>query len=185
MKPGWPFDTSRRAMTVDDVAEVMLVETRAYSFPWSRGNFIDSLSAGHHGQLLLVAPKNGASPPAVCGYFVALFGVDELHLLNITVAPEWQSRGLGGLLLDDAVALGRLRGLGSVWLEVRASNDRAQALYGRRGFVNRGVRRGYYPAAGRREDAVVMSLGIEPSPTVKAAPSSTSSTAKAGQDGLV
>jgi len=120
--------------------------------------------------------------PAVVAYCVVMFGVDELHLLNITVAPEWQSRGLGAQLLDDVVALGRSRGLGTLWLEVRESNHRAQGLYGRRGFLHQGTRRGYYPAAGRREDAVVMSLGIEVSPACAIAPSST---VKLGHDGMV
>ena len=56
----------------------------------------------------------------------------------------------------------RQRGLAAIWLEVRASNTRARYLYGARGFVEQGIRRGYYPAAGsRREDAVVMKLGLD------------------------
>jgi ribosomal-protein-alanine N-acetyltransferase len=89
-------------------------------------------------------------------------GVDELHLLNLTVHPEWQGRGLGSALLDDVIAAARARGLRSLWLEVRQGNDRARALYRRRGFAEVGLRRGYYPAAGRREDAVVMSRAVGP-----------------------
>ena len=94
------------------------------------------------------------------GYFVAMTGVDELHLLNVTVAPEWQGRGHGSVLLESVVAHGRERGLGALWLEVRQSNHRARALYVRRGFAEVGLRRGYYPAAGQREDAVVMRLSL-------------------------
>jgi len=150
----WPLE--RRAMLAADLVAVVNVETRAYSFPWSRGNFIDSLAAGHVAELL-------QSPDAgLVGYFVAMPGVDELHLLNITVAPEWQGRGHGGALLDVVQAHAVERGLATLWLEVRDSNHRARALYRRRGFAEVGLRRAYYPAAGRREDAVVMSLPLLP-----------------------
>jgi ribosomal-protein-alanine N-acetyltransferase len=144
-------------MTVSDIDAVMAVEARAYSFPWSRGNFIDSLAAGYAAQALWARdPK----PMALLGYFVAMTGVDEMHLLNVTVAPDWQGRGLGHQLLDAVQALARAQGLASLWLEVRDSNHRARALYLRRGFGEVGVRRGYYPAAGRREDAIVMRLPL-------------------------
>jgi ribosomal-protein-alanine N-acetyltransferase len=97
-------------------------------------------------------------------------GVDELHLLNLTVAPAWQGRGHGSQLLRIVQEHARARGLGSLWLEVRQSNHRAQALYRRQGFTEVGLRKAYYPAAGAREDAVVMSLSIPPlSPIVPAA----------------
>jgi ribosomal-protein-alanine N-acetyltransferase len=96
------------------------------------------------------------------GYYVAMPGVDELHLLNITVVPDFQRCGLGRVLLDRLEWQARQRGLAAIWLEVRASNTRARYLYGARGFVEQGIRRGYYPAAGsRREDAVVMKLGLD------------------------
>ena len=78
----------------------------------------------------------------------------------VTVAPEWQGRGHGSALLDVVADHGRDRGLATLWLEVRQSNHRARALYARRGFAEVGVRRGYYPAAGGREDAVVMRLAL-------------------------
>ena len=144
----------RRAMTVRDLDAVVAVEARAYSWPWSRGNFVDTLAAGHIAEVL------EDRDAGLLGYFVAMTGVDELHLLNITVAPEWQGRGHGSALLDVLVEQGRERGLSALWLEVRQSNHRARALYARRGFAEVGLRRGYYPAAGAREDAVVMRLAL-------------------------
>ena len=95
------------------------------------------------------------------GYFVAMAGVDEMHLLNLTVAPAWQGRGHGRALLDALVEHCRARGDGPLWLEVRESNLRARAIYARYGFGEVGLRRGYYPAPhGQREDAVVMSLEV-------------------------
>ena len=141
---------------------VMAVEVAAYAFPWSRGNFIDSLAAGHPAWLLMDADG------ALLGYFVAMFGVGELHLLNITVAPAVQGRGHARRLIEALVGLARERRASQLWLEVRETNGRARAMYGRLGFVQVGQRKNYYPAGfGRREDAVVMSLQINPATPTK------------------
>jgi ribosomal-protein-alanine N-acetyltransferase len=140
-----------RPMSATDLDRVLAVEVQAYGFPWSRGNFIDSLAAGYTAELLEQA--NGT----LLGYYLALPGVGEMHLLNLTVAPAFQGRGLAHRLMNRLETRARELALDSLWLEVRASNARARALYGRRGFTEVGVRRGYYPAPGsRREDAVVM-----------------------------
>ena len=146
---------SFRSMQLDDLDRVLQVEVSAYSFPWSRGNFQDSLKSGYVAELM------EASAELLLGYYVAMPGVDELHLLNITVVPDFQRCGLGRALLDRLEWQARQHALSSIWLEVRASNTRARYLYGARGFVEQGVRRGYYPAGGlRREDAVVMKLDL-------------------------
>jgi ribosomal-protein-alanine N-acetyltransferase len=145
---------ARRSMLMRDVEAVAAIEATAYSHPWTRGNFIDSLAAGYLAEVL-VSPEAG-----IVGYFVAMPGVDELHLLNVTVAPAWQHRGHGQHLLQVVQGLARERGLATLWLEVRQSNARARSLYQRMGFIESGLRRAYYPAAGGREDAVVMSLAV-------------------------
>ena len=143
-------------MTVAQVDAVMAIEVAAYAFPWSRGNFIDSLAAGYPARVL-----SGARGELL-GYFVAMAGVDEMHLLNITVAPAVQGRGHARLLIDALTALCREQHARALWLEVRASNARARAMYERLGFTQVGVRKGYYPAPfGRREDAIVMSLKFD------------------------
>ncbi len=143
---------SLRPMRAADVESVMAIERSAYSFPWTRGNFIDSLAAGYLALLLL------SDTAGIVGYCVALHGVDEMHLLNLTVAPAQQRRGYSRPLLDALEQSCRELGAAKIWLEVRASNQRARELYARRGFAEVGLRRGYYPAgAGRREDAIVMS----------------------------
>ena len=147
-----------KTRAVSDLDRVMVVEAGAYSFPWTRGNFIDSLAAGYVAELL----EDAASRDLV-GYFVAMPGVDELHLLNLTVAPQHQGRGHARALLAAVESAARQRGLGTLWLEVRVTNERALNLYERYGFHRAGRRRGYYPAAGgRREDAVVMTLPLNP-----------------------
>jgi ribosomal-protein-alanine N-acetyltransferase len=141
-------------MSVADLDAVMAAETGAYSHPWSRGNFIDSLSAGYLAEVVT------AEDAGLVAYFVAMSGVDELHLLNITVASACQGQGHGSALLLAVQGHAAARGMSSLWLEVRQSNVRARALYRRRGFAEVGVRKGYYPAATQREDAVVMTLPI-------------------------
>lgn len=151
LQPRWQC----RAMTTRDVDTVLAIELAAYRFPWSRGNFIDSLAAGYIAEVL-----EGAGVGMV-GYFLAMPGVDELHLLNVTVTPAWHGHGHGRALLDAVAARGRALGLATLWLEVRTSNQRARALYSRLGFAEIGTRRGYYPDQGRREDAVVMRLVLD------------------------
>jgi ribosomal-protein-alanine N-acetyltransferase len=88
-------------------------------------------------------------------------GVDEVHLLNITVAPGEQGRGWGRLMLDALAVWSRSQGAQWLWLEVRTGNTRAQRIYDRHGFRRVGERKNYYPAqAGGREDAIVMSLRL-------------------------
>ena len=95
-------------------------------------------------------------------------GVQEMHLLNLTVAPAWQHRGLARGLLDALVVDCRADGALWLWLEVRESNLRAREVYRRYGFAQVGWRRGYYPAAaGRREDACVMRLPLDRGPPMR------------------
>jgi ribosomal-protein-alanine N-acetyltransferase len=143
----------REPLTVADLGAVLAIENASYEFPWTRGNFIDALAAGNHAQGLRDAAGT------LCAYCVAMAGVQEMHLLNLTVAPPCQHRGLARLMLDALVAASGAADARWLWLEVRESNQRAQAVYRRYGFETIGLRRGYYPAAGgQREDAIVMRL---------------------------
>ena len=148
-----------RAMGYDDLDAVLAVECAAYSFPWTRGNFVDSLAAGYRAEVLV---DHGAG---LVGYYVAMAGVDEMHLLNLTVAPARQRRGHACTLLDALQQHCLWQGLPRLWLEVRAGNARARHVYARRGFAEVGLRRGYYPAGkAQREDAIVMSLDLQARP---------------------
>ena len=142
------------ALTIGRLDALLDIENAAYEFPWSRGNFIDSMASGYAIQLLCAGEH-------LLGYFVAMRGVDEVHLLNLTVTPQHHRQGWS-LVLLQALALWA-RGIQAqwLWLEVRAGNERAQAVYQRFGFRSVGVRPRYYPAAdGAREDAVVMSFSL-------------------------
>ncbi|WP_241673178.1 ribosomal protein S18-alanine N-acetyltransferase [Lacisediminimonas profundi] len=150
-------DLQMLRMTPTDLQEVLDIEYAAYPFPWSHGNFLDSIKSGYE-TWVLRAP---APARQLLGYFMLMHMVDESHLLNITVHPGHQGRGLGRVMLDHAVALARTAGMKSMLLEVRPSNTRALEIYLRYGFSRVGVRRNYYPAPDkRREDAIVMRLPL-------------------------
>jgi ribosomal-protein-alanine N-acetyltransferase len=135
--------------------EVMQVEQQAYAHPWSRANFLDALHSGYQAQMLVAGD-------AVIGYFVAMLGVDEVHLLNITVAPNFQGQGWAKVLLEALAIWARGQKTQWLWLEVRTGNTRALRVYEAAGFRRMGLRKAYYPAAhGQREDALVMSLRLQ------------------------
>jgi ribosomal-protein-alanine N-acetyltransferase len=143
-----------RAMVDADVDAVHDLEARAYAHPWSRANFADALRSGYVGMCLC------SDAGDVCAHLVVMRGVDELHLLNITVEPTAQGQGMGAAMMRDLVAWSHAERAEALWLEVRQSNERARRLYTRCGFDTVGVRKGYYPAGREREDAVVMCLRL-------------------------
>ena len=146
--------TRFRRMTESDLDAVMAIEQVIYTHPWTRGNFADSLAAQssccvmeHHG--------------VIVGYAVLMTGAGEAHLLNLSIASAWQWRGLGRELLHYVVGVARGMGVRKIFLEVRASNAAARALYAKSHFREIGVRRGYYPATAGREDAIVLEYVVE------------------------
>lgn len=144
-----------RAMTVASLDGVIELENAIYPFPWTRGNFVDSIVAGYTAWTL-----NHVDGDLV-GYCIAMSGVGEMHLLNITIAPAARRRGHARRIVTELVRVCRSRRESRLWLEVRESNDEAREVYRRLGFAAVGRRKGYYPApAGRREDAIVMSLDV-------------------------
>ena len=153
----WPMQAA-------DVAEVLAIERQVYAMPWTEGNFIDSVAAGYEAFVLRRTPAghDRRDPSAqMLGYFLAMKGVDEMHLLNLSVAPEQQGMGLARLMLDALCGLCREQACSQLWLEVRVGNQRAREVYQRYGFVEMGRRPAYYPVLeGPREDAVLMNLAV-------------------------
>ena len=143
-------------MRAQDVEAVVAVENDAYRFPWTRGNFLDSLASRYDAWTLREADAR------LAGYFLLMHAVDETHLLNITVRPDLHGRGYGRMLLDKVIQLALDANMRSVLLEVRPSNEHALAVYRHCGFQQIGIRKQYYPAAGTsREDAIVMRLMLD------------------------
>lgn len=144
-------------MTPADLPGVMAIEREIYPFPWTPGNFSDSIEAGYQ---CWVCEREGGLPVA---YAVVMWIPDEVHLLNLSVALPWQGRGLGRAVLEWLCVGAAHDGALGMLLEVRPSNEAAHRLYQRCGFDRIGVRRHYYPAAdGQREDAWVMFRPLEP-----------------------
>lgn len=138
-----------------DIERILAIEEKAYSHPWTRGNFLDSFYSGQDVYGLRNKSEN------LLGYFVLMSVVDEMHLLNFTVHTEFQGQGLALILLDKMSERARAKNVFSILLEVRASNQRAIGIYVRYGFVEIGRRKRYYPSIdGVREDAIVMRIKL-------------------------
>jgi ribosomal-protein-alanine N-acetyltransferase len=153
-EPGAAIEVQFEPMLENRLDAVLQVEQRAYAHPWNHTNFVDALQSGYQAQMLVAGD-------IVLGYFVAMQGVDEVHLLNITVAPEYQGQGWARVMLDALTLWARGQGAQSLWLEVRVGNLRAMHVYESHGYRRVGLRKQYYPAGhGQREDAVVMGLHL-------------------------
>ncbi|HEY0288523.1 MAG TPA: ribosomal protein S18-alanine N-acetyltransferase [Pseudomonas sp.] len=141
-----------RPMTEADLDAVLKIEYAAFSHPWTRGIFLDGLKS-YEIWLMFEGEQQ-------VGHGVINVIIDEAHLLNITVKPESQGRGLGLLLLDRLMKRAYELNGRECFLELRASNQSAYRLYERYGFNEIGRRRDYYPAIGGREDALVMACTL-------------------------
>jgi ribosomal-protein-alanine N-acetyltransferase len=140
-------------MSLADLDAVMAIEGEVYPFPWTRGNFGDSIISGYH---CLVLEQAGC----MIGYGVMMSGAGEAHMLNLSIAATWQRRGWGGMLLQHFIDLARKHHVRLMFLEVRQSNPGAVLLYAKAGFSQIATRKDYYPATNGREDAVVMELKL-------------------------
>jgi len=139
-----------RNMRYSDVDLVVSNETLAYKYPWTKQNFIDCLQSGY--QCWVLADKQ-----TIIAHGVISIAIYDAHLLTLCVHPQFQRLGFGRrmlfLLLDRAAKLNS----SECFLEVRISNETAISLYKSIGFDAVGSRKGYYPAAQGREDAIIMS----------------------------
>jgi ribosomal-protein-alanine N-acetyltransferase len=142
-----------RPMGAADVDTILAIECEIYAHPWTAGNFRDSLHAGYSCWVM-------ESGGFVVGYGVLMIGVNEAHLLNLSVAAGSQRRGFGRSLLLHFIDIARSCEAQRIFLEVRPSNRAARALYAQTGFRELYVRRNYYPADSGQEDAILMGLDL-------------------------
>lgn len=142
-----------RPMRPSDVSDVAALEKSLYVFPWSQGNFRDSVEAGYECRVACDASQ-------VIGYAILMIALDEAHLLNLAVATGWQGRGIGRAFLDHMLGIARGAGVQIVYLEVRPSNLAARHLYRQAGFQQIAIRPAYYPAPQGREDALFLGLTL-------------------------
>lgn len=142
-----------RRMRAGDLSEVASLEKSLYAFPWSLGNFRDSVNAGYDCWVVTCGE-------AVIGYAVLMIALDEAHLLNFAVASDWQNQGIGRGFLSHMVQVAKQAGCLIVYLEVRPSNLSARHLYRTAGFQQIAIRPDYYPAVSGREDALFLGLTL-------------------------
>ena len=156
-------------MQVADLDAVLEIEAISHLHPWTKGNFSDSLAAGHWAYCIRPqvdqAIKGSYLDPAVLWAYCILFpAVDELHLLNITVSPKLRQLGLACRMMAAIEGVAAQQNMPRIILEVRPSNIAAVALYQKLGYKQIGIRKNYYPAdpqLGTREDALVMAKSIK------------------------
>ncbi|MCB1744924.1 MAG: ribosomal protein S18-alanine N-acetyltransferase [Gammaproteobacteria bacterium] len=138
-----------RPMLETDVLNVLKVERAAYQFPWSEGIFRDCLRVGYCCWVLEFDSR-------IRGFGIMQVVAGEAHILNLCIDPSLHNRGLGRRLLEQLLQLAARHRANTTFLEVRPSNPAARRLYANAGFNEVGTRRGYYPAAHGREDAIIM-----------------------------
>lgn len=156
-------------MQIADLDAVLEIESVSHLHPWTRGNFSDSLAAGHWAycirpQLDQVIKGSYLDPAILWAYCILFPAIDELHLLNITVSPKLRKLGLGSRMMAAIEGVAAQQSIPRIILEVRPSNNAAISLYQKLGYEQIGIRKSYYPAdpkLGIREDALVMAKSIK------------------------
>jgi ribosomal-protein-alanine N-acetyltransferase len=144
-----------RPLKDDDLEEVLAIEGKVYQFPWSRQIFKDCLQIGYSSWGLI---KEGR----LVGYAIVSIAVQEAHILNICIDPEYQRQGLGYHFVEELFIVAKENNAAHVFLEVRPSNTAAVSLYEQIGFKEIGRRKNYYPGKVNREDALVLSYDLLP-----------------------
>jgi len=141
-------------LSESELDALLKIEQSVYAKPWTRGNFLDAMKSNNWCQLLM----NGRT---LTGYFVAMMGFQEVHLLNLTVALDFQHKGYGLHMLESLALMSKTVDAQWIWLEVRVSNERAFKVYEKFGFKKVGERKNYYPLTShQREDAIIMSYRL-------------------------
>ena len=140
-----------REMQVKDADAVAAIEQQIFSQPWSRQGFLDAVNLAN--TVFLLAEENNR----FVGYIGMYVAMDEGEITNVAVAPVERCHGIGGMLIAELLKIAENKGIARIVLEVRVSNDSAIRLYERNGFVQCGVRRGFYEFP--KEDAYVMVHG--------------------------
>lgn len=143
-----------RPMIESDLPHIAALDAKCYPFPWTFGNFADSMRSGYRCCIYALHAET-------IGYAVLMRVVSEMHLLNFTIAPQYQRQGWGREFMHYLIDRSRQDHVESMWLEVRPSNTVARHLYDSLGFEYVSVRKNYYPAVDGREDAVIMRLDLQ------------------------
>lgn len=134
-----------------DIDKFLEIEKVSFKDPWSRSMFLSELEDRNR-RIYYKALIN----EEVAGFIGLWFIVDECHIVNIAVHPDFRNKGVAKSLVQRAVMEGGIRGVNSFTLEVRAGNEEAIKLYEGLGFMKAGYRKNYYEK--EREDGIIMWL---------------------------
>lgn len=137
-----------RDMQIDDLEQVMPIETENFSVPWTKTGFFSFLI--REDAIFLVAEDD----QEILGYCGVLTVLDEGDITNVAVRKDRQGEGIGKLLVQELIKKASDAGVTTIHLEVRESNTPAIRLYEKLGFERLGVRRNYYEAPA--EDGIMM-----------------------------
>jgi ribosomal-protein-alanine N-acetyltransferase len=150
-----------RDMLNNDLPSVLAIENLAQLNPWSRSSFEETLTGSQHCRVIELhhcSELVTGDVSELAAYHVVSVVLDELHVLNVVAAPQFQGLGLGHMLMSDIVAFAESRDLRKIFLEVRESNEVAKNLYLKWQFTQISLRKKYYRATGAsatKEDAFV------------------------------
>lgn len=149
-------------MTEHDLLEVVEIEEHSGLSRWGWGAYYAELLGSNRSLMLVarIARPQHYQANRIAGYIVARLGAHEIHINNVAVRPEYRRQGIGAALLNHVLEEGRRLKAITAFLEVRAGNSLAQALYKKCGFTSVGRRPGYYSTP--PEDALIMSASLKP-----------------------
>lgn len=140
-------------LTTEQLPQAFTIEQASHAFPWSEKTLFSNQGERYLNLQIEV-------DQVMVGFAITQVVLDEATLFNIAIAPNYQGQGLGRQLLDYLILQLQQRDVLTLWLEVRASNNKAIRLYQSMGFNEASVRHNYYPAQNGREDAIIMALAI-------------------------
>ncbi len=149
---------SIRPMSPDDLVDILRIERKSFSHPWTREQILDEASRADIARCLVADQE---APPMLCGYIMAWLVADELHITNMAVDPDSRGQGIAGTMLRHLLSDAADEGTSWCVLEVRPSNGTARSLYEKHGFRTIGRRRRYYQDG---EDALVMGVELGKNP---------------------
>ncbi|MBM7655732.1 ribosomal protein S18-alanine N-acetyltransferase [Neobacillus cucumis] len=142
-----------RYMREEDIDQVLEVEHASFTTPWSREAFYNEIHNNKFAVYIVLEEDN-----KIIGYCGTWIVIDEAHVTNIAILPEYRGKRLGDALLSKLISVAREMGARSMTLEVRVTNHVAQSLYRKFGFQNGGIRKNYY--SDNQEDALIMWVNL-------------------------
>lgn len=145
---------SFRDMEEKDLDEIIELEHKCFTVPWSKDAFVSEISQNRFAKYIILEEEG-----KIIGYCGAWLVVDEAHITNVAILPEFRGRGLGEALMNAMIDICRRKHIERMTLEVRKSNTVAQSLYKKLGFQEGAIRKNYY--SDNQEDAIVMWVNIE------------------------